>query len=123
MVQVLRFVWSLEDTLLGQSGAQEFDLDFTDPRLLLLAGTMSGMFIFVLRQMVLYQKHFTKFYIEENTKLRGRVDELEKEVEHLNVANLSLTRENMSLRGELSEVSRELRRVKEEFDEYIRRHP
>lgn len=48
--------------------------------LLLSASGVVGM-IFIVRWMVSFQKEFTQFYIEENQKLRGRVDELESEVQ------------------------------------------
>lgn len=50
------------------------------PGIVLLSSTgIVGMF-FVVRWMVKFQKEFTAYYVEENKKLRERVDELEDEV-------------------------------------------
>lgn len=48
--------------------------------LLLSASGVIGM-IFIVRWMIRFQREFTNFYIEENQKLRNRVDELEEEVQ------------------------------------------
>lgn len=48
--------------------------------ILLSASGVVGM-IFIVRWMVKFQKEFTQFYIEENKKLRERVDELETDVQ------------------------------------------
>lgn len=47
--------------------------------IVLSASGLVGMF-FVVRWMVKFQKEFTNFYVEENKKLRERVDELEEEI-------------------------------------------
>lgn len=47
--------------------------------LLLSASGLMGM-IFIVRWMIRFQKEFTNFYVEENKKLRERVDTLETEV-------------------------------------------
>lgn len=46
--------------------------------LLLSTSGLVGM-LFVVRWMIRFQKEFTNFYVEENRKLRERVDELEEE--------------------------------------------
>lgn len=47
---------------------------------LLSASGLVGMF-FVVRWMVKFQKEFTAYYVEENKKLRERVDDLEEEIQ------------------------------------------
>jgi len=50
--------------------------------LLLTTSGLIGM-IFILRWMIRFQREFTDFYVEENTKLRGRIDDLDKDSREL----------------------------------------
>jgi phage shock protein A len=51
------------------------------PGILLLSGSGVIGMIFIVRWMIHFQRDFTNFYIEENQKLRSRVDDLEHEVQ------------------------------------------
>jgi len=68
--------------LLGQSdtglGGTLSDMNFPAVALLATSGVVG--LIFIVRWMIRFQREFTNFYIEENNKLRARIDDLETEV-------------------------------------------
>lgn len=52
----------------------------SSPGIIILGIAALPSLFFLIRWMVGFQRDFTNFYVEENQKLRDRVDELEKEV-------------------------------------------
>ena len=54
------------------------DLNFPAVALLATSGVIG--LIFIVRWMIKFQREFTNFYIDENNKLRARIDTLEAEV-------------------------------------------
>ncbi len=65
----------------GESGLDNVLTNANFPGIAILATSGVLGMIFVIRQMVKFQREFTNFYVEENQKLRVRVDELEQEVQ------------------------------------------
>ncbi len=60
-------------------GLTETLQDANLPAIVLLATSgVTGVF-FIVRWMMKYQREFTNFYVEENNKLRARIDQLEAE--------------------------------------------
>lgn len=55
--------------------------DINFPGVVLLASSGIVALIFIVRWMIRFQRDFTNFYVDENNKLRMRVDDLEAEAQ------------------------------------------
>lgn len=76
------------------------------PAVALLATSGVIGLIFILRWMVKFQREFTNFYIDENNKLRGRIEDLEAEA--------------ISKTAEITAAARELLKYEREADARMR---
>lgn len=87
-----------------QIGQELSDLNFPAVALLATSGVIG--LIFILRWMVKFQREFTNFYIDENNKLRGRIEDLEAEA--------------ISKTAEITAAARELLKYEREADARMR---
>ena len=86
--------WRLSLAAAGDSGLDNLLTNANFPGVAILATSGVLGMIFVIRQMVKFQREFTDFYVAENKKLRVEVSEKEDEIEQLR-KELEATRQEL----------------------------
>lgn len=92
------------------------------PGLIVLGATGIPTMFFIVRWMIKYQREFTAFYIEENNKLRLRIDALEAEVEAKDEKLTEATRAQLKLEQETGRRISTLENAIERHESTITRH-
>lgn len=105
------------------------DSDFTAvlsevnfPAVALLATSGVLALIFIARWMMKFQREFTNFYIDENNKLRARIDVLEEEIVDKDSSAAQAVRELLRFERESDERHRALQRTVDQHETTIRQH-
>ena len=92
------------------------------PGLIVLAATGIPTMFFIVRWMIKYQREFTAFYIEENNKLRLRIDALEAEVATKDQKLTEATRAQLKLEQDTGRRISTLENTIERHEATIARH-
>lgn len=99
------------ETLIGSTaGGDGSFLSSNAPGIILLSTSGVVGMIFIMKWLVRFQREFTKFYIDENTKLRAEVRELKKEIEskeeEINSHMMKITECEIKLRSQEAQLDR-----------------
>lgn len=96
------------------------DMNFPAVALLATSGVIG--LVFIVRWMIRFQREFTNFYIDENNKLRARIDDLEAEVLAKDDKITAATRELLKHEREADTRMRALERTIAEHEVTITSH-
>lgn len=75
-----RAIFTIAALASAEDGLSDVLNNNSSPGIIILGVAAIPSLFFLVRWMIKFQRDFTNFYVEENQKLRDRVDELEKEV-------------------------------------------
>ncbi len=95
-------MWAVPDGVLGDS------LGVNLPAVVLLATSGVGAMIFMFRSIVKFQREMTAVYVDENQKLRQRIEHLEAEIATLKKVAVGVERAQLKYEGEAERRIRDL---------------